>query len=89
MASLPDRLVTLQELERLPEYSASYPTGTTPGKLWRCELGGFDSTFMRYGGKPRWIIRQYDPDCPDDAKRINILQFRPVIRAKAGSRPHV
>ena len=94
VAKLPRMVVTLQEFEQLSDYSASYPTGTTPGKTWRAQLNSFHHRFVRAGGKPRWIIRRYDPDAPPfDEKdksthQIAIHQFRPVFRVKAGSQQH-
>ena len=87
VAALPPMVVTLQEFEELSEYSASYPTGTTPGKIWRTEINCYHHQFIRAGGKPRWIIRQYDPNHRPEDPRIKILQFRPVFRVKATSRP--
>jgi hypothetical protein len=78
--ALPKMRMTLAEFERLPEYSASYPTGTTPGKMWRRHDGAHDPS-RRF--EPLWVICQYDPDCPDDAKTIKILSYRPVIRMPA------
>ena len=86
VAKLPPMVVTLQELKDLPEYSASYPTGTTPGKRWRSELSCMDFLFKQNGGKTRWIIRQYDPNCLNGAKQISIHQYRPVIRVPANTR---
>ena len=89
---LPTMVVTLQEFKELGEYSASYPTGTTPGKKWRTELNAYDRRFYLGGGKTRWIIRQYDPEAKpydkDDKSThgdIKILQFRPVFRVPATS----
>ncbi|MBN9033050.1 MAG: hypothetical protein BGO05_05190 [Rhizobiales bacterium 63-7] len=81
---LPVVRMTPCEFEALPEYSASYPTGTTPGKRWRREDGAFDPGFIRKGGRPRWVIGEYDPNCPPGAKRIRINWYRPVLRVKAG-----
>lgn len=88
VAALPGRVVTLEEFRQLSNYSTSYPTGTTKGKLWKTELNCLNMRFVRGGGKTRWIIRQYDPDTPPFRKddkfthRIKILQFRPIVRIK-------
>lgn len=81
--SLPIMRIKPQAFMDLPEYSASNPTGTTPGKIWRRLDGLFDHDFKRRGGKPRWIICQYDPNCPEEAKRISIHQYRPIITLRA------
>jgi hypothetical protein len=67
----------------LPEYSATMPTGTTPGKMWRRLDGDFDLDFKAKGGQPRWMIGQYDPNCPDDAKTIRTFWYRPIIMLHA------
>lgn len=80
---LPRLRMTADEFRNLPEYSASLPSGTTPGKMWRRLDGDFDLAFKAGGGQPRWMIGQYDPDCPEDAERIRILWFRPIITYRA------
>lgn len=72
-----------EEFRQLPEYSATMPTGTTPGKLWKRLDGDFDREFKAAGGQPRWIIGQYDPFCPDDATTIKTFWYRPVIKLRA------
>ena len=32
-----EETISREELEKLPEYSCSVPTGTTVGKRWRCD----------------------------------------------------
>jgi hypothetical protein len=78
--ALPVMRMFPEEFKKLPDYSASMPTGTTPGKLWRRLDGSFDREFIAAGGQPRWIIGQYDPFCPDDAKTIKTFWYRPVIK---------
>jgi hypothetical protein len=80
---LPRLRFLLQEFLNLPDYSATYPTGTTPGKVWRRLDGAFDRDFIKAGGKPYWMVMQYDPDCPKDAKTTKILRFKPIIVVKA------
>lgn len=86
IAELPKWPITFAACEALPEYSATVPTGTTPGRLWRREDGAHDREFVRRGGKPVWLICQYDPACPPDAKTIAIHRYRPLIRVPAGRR---
>lgn len=85
-AKLPPMYVTLRELEDLPEYSASLPTGTTPGKRWKRHAGSGDLVFLAGGGRPRWMIGQYDPAAKPSDPSINIFWFRPVIRVAAPTR---
>jgi hypothetical protein len=96
--SLPVMRLTPKEFKGLLEYSASLPTGTTPGKRWRRLNGAHDRAFIRRGGKPRWIIGQYDPDglsvsevqaMEDAGKRppqIRIFWYRPVICMRAATK---
>lgn len=100
IATLPRLRLTPQQFEDLRDYSASYPTGTTPGKMWRRLDGAFDHAFIRAGGQPYWIVMQYDPAAPSDVEieamkargepvptRISILRFKPIIVLRAGSQP--
>ena len=100
IATLPRLRLTPQQFDDLSDYSASYPTGTTPGKMWRRLDGAFDHAFIRAGGKPYWMVMQYDPAAPSDAEiaameargepvptRIAILRFKPVIVIRADARP--
>jgi hypothetical protein len=85
--SLPVLKLTCREFKKLSEYSASLPTGTTPGKRWKRLDGAHDHAFIRAGGKPKWQIGEYDPACPDDAKTIKINWYRPVICIRAEEKP--
>lgn len=100
IATLRRLRLTPQQFEDLRDYSASYPTGTTPGKMWRRLDGAFDHAFVKAGGQPYWMVMQYDPAAPSDAAieamkargepvptRISILRFKPVIVLRAASRP--
>jgi hypothetical protein len=87
--SLPPLLITMREALKLPEYSASNPTGVRPGKRWRRENGAFDHAFKREGGKPRWVICAYEDAPPERDSRTGkmvemcaIVTYRPVIRMK-------
>lgn len=80
---LPRYRITCEEFLKLQDYSASLPTGTTPGKMWRRLDGDFDLAFKQGGGQPRWMIGQYDPDCPTGAERIKIFWYRPIIVYRA------
>ncbi|RWB67607.1 hypothetical protein [Mesorhizobium sp.] len=96
IAKLPKLRLTLREFNELLEYSASYPTGTRPGKRWKRLDGAHDHGFIRSGGKPAWMIGEYDPTAPSDdeidamkkrgetpPKDIKINWYRPVIALKA------
>ncbi|MGU3666134.1 hypothetical protein ACLBX9_18270 [Methylobacterium sp. A49B] len=100
IAEFPRLRLTPQQFENLSDYSASYPTGTTPGKMWRRLDGVFDHAFIRAGGQPYWMVMQYDPAAHSDAEiermtargepvptRIKILRFKPVIVLRADARP--
>ncbi|MCJ2051669.1 hypothetical protein [Methylobacterium sp. J-070] len=102
IAEFPRLRLTPQQFENLSDYSASYPTGTTPGKMWRRLDGAFDHAFIKAGGQPYWMVMQYDPTAPSDAEiehmkasgvepptRIAILRFKPVIVLRAASRPSI
>jgi hypothetical protein len=52
-------LMTLETFERLPEYSASRPSGVYEGKMWRRHNGAFDREFLARGGKPEWLLCWY------------------------------
>ncbi len=98
MADHPILRLQPEEFKRLLEYSASYPTGTTPGKRWKRLNGAHDPAFIRAGGKPRWYVLEYDPTAPSDAdieamkkrgetppKTIKINWYRPVISIRAAT----
>ncbi|OCC05144.1 hypothetical protein BA190_09515 [Labrys sp. WJW] len=78
------RLTPRQFLD-LPEYSTTFPTGTTPGKRWRRLDGAYDTVFIRKGGKPKWMIGEYDPNDDGKGPRIKINWYRPVIVVRAGA----
>jgi hypothetical protein len=81
--SLPPLHIALRDLERLPEYSATNPTGVTIGKTWRRHNGAFDHEFKRAGGIPFWTIVRYEED-PDDPKMALIVTYRPVVKIPMG-----
>jgi hypothetical protein len=81
--SLPPLRITYAEALAVPEYSASNPTGVTPGKRWRRENGAFDHEFKAAGGRPRWMICTYE-EIPGDAKYVKNGRYRAVIRVKMG-----
>jgi hypothetical protein len=66
---LPPMLITLVEMKRLPEYSASIPTGVVVGKRWRRHNGAHDVSFLEAGGIARWVICQYE-EAPDDFRNV-------------------
>ena len=85
-ACYPKLPITFWEFQKLPEYSATYPTGVTLGKRWRRHDGVFDEQFIRSGGKPVWLIQEYI-ESPRDPKMASVKTYRSLIRAKAGSKP--
>ena len=78
MTELPKLRIRQRDFEALPEYSATYPTGQTPGKRWKRLDGSHDHNWLRAGGIPRWYILEYGQVSPD-GKTISILRYRPVI----------
>lgn len=78
---LPVMRIKARDFFKLPEYSATIPTGVTIGKRWRCLLGSHDFDFRKRGGKPRWIIREYVKDEKDSTMAV-VKQYRPVIIAE-------
>jgi hypothetical protein len=80
--SLPKLPITLREFNRLPEYSASNPTGVIIGKAWRRHNGVHDHGFRNRGGIPFWVIVRYEFD-PADEKMALIVTYRPLIKVKA------
>lgn len=84
--SLPVMKMTQQQFRALNEYSSTIPTGTTPGKMWKRLHRAYDTFFIHAGGKPQWVIGQYDPDCPKDSKTIDIHWYRPIITLKAATK---
>ena len=98
IAAFPRLRLTPRQFAELLEYSASYPTGTTPGKMWKRLDGSHDRAFIQAGGKPYWMVMQYDPAAPSDAEieameargerppRIAILRFKPIIVLRADAR---
>jgi hypothetical protein len=86
--SLPVCRIACRVFTMLPEYSSSLPTGTKPGRMWRRLDGAHDLDWKAAGGKPRWMIGQYDPECPPEATSIRVLWFRPILMMVADV-PHV
>jgi hypothetical protein len=54
-------IISRQDYDELPEYSATAPTGVYYGKMWRRHNGAFDREFLARGGKPTWFVCQYLP----------------------------
>lgn len=67
----------------LPEYSATYPTGTTTGKIWRRHDGSHDPIARAKGWRCRWIICGYGQPTAD-GKNIRIHYYRPIISVPMG-----
>lgn len=59
-----EEVISLEDLEKLPEYSCSLPTGTTIGKRWRqATKWGPEVSRERYP-ETEWMIGTY-VDHPD------------------------
>ena len=71
--------LTRAEFDDLDEYSATLPTGTTPGKRWRRHDGAYDPSCHN----PVWIVGEYDPDDDGAGPNIKINWYIPIIRLDA------
>lgn len=60
--------LTRAEWDALLEYSFSLPTGTTPGKRWKRDLG-----------KEQWAVGEYNPDGYNADGTIEINWYLPSI----------
>jgi hypothetical protein len=86
---LPPYRLTMEQFKRLPEYSASQPTGVIPGKTWRRHNGAHDPNFLRCGGRPRWVICRYENASPEMIRgklteMCATVMYRPVVTVKMG-----
>jgi len=91
VSEYPRMQITFEAMKALPEYSATNPTGVFVGKTWRRHDGVFDQAFLARGGKPQWLICRYEEASPQMVRgkmteMCAIKVYRPVIRARAGSR---
>ena len=66
--------LTEDEFRKLPEYSCSYPTGTTIGKCWKAHLGTGE-----------WVHLEYAKHPTDDSK-VLIISRNIIIVGKDGRR---
>lgn len=71
-------ILTQDQFDRLPEYSASIPSGVYPGKAWKRNDGAFDEAFRAAGGKLRWLLGWYGET--DDPEKCSI-NWREVLIA--------
>lgn len=79
--------MTCREFMKLPEYSATHPTGTTPGKRWRRLDGAHDPRSWLPKDDPRyvqarWFVLEYG-EVSADGKHISIKWYKPVLRLPA------
>ncbi|RWC91701.1 MAG: hypothetical protein EOS72_03330 [Mesorhizobium sp.] len=70
--------LTQAEFDALDEYSATLPTGQTPGKRWKRHDGAFDREFLDAGGKPVWLIGEFG-EVSADGKTVALNWYVPVI----------
>ncbi|MGD9915724.1 MAG: hypothetical protein AB7S80_16730 [Rhizobiaceae bacterium] len=70
--------ITRAEFSALPEYSATLPTGTTPGKRWRRHDGAHDEDFLASGGQPMWLIGEYG-EVSADGKSVALHWYVPLV----------
>lgn len=62
-----EAFMTLREFDGLLNYSASLPTGQTPGKVWKRE-------WIDEEGFSNWSLGQYDPAGPK-GEQITIFWY--------------
>jgi hypothetical protein len=62
----------LWELKSIPEYSTSFPTGQTIGKLWKCNQDPISEP-------SHWVVAMYIPD--DHPGYVGIVWFDVELRA--------
>jgi len=82
--ALPVLSLTAEQMQRLPEYSATLPTGKTIGKRWRCRLTERSPWDPKGCGKTLgWSVGEYAELSPEDQKKwpgeIAILWFLPAV----------
>ncbi len=78
----PPLLISKADFDALPEYSATLPTGTTPGKRWKRHDGVFDQEFRQAGGEPFWLIGEFGT-IDEAAGTIAINWYIPVPDIRA------
>lgn len=72
MPPLPALLLHRAELDALGEYSCSYPSGTTVGKVWARRSPG-----DAQAADADWYIGMYVPD--EDPQQVGIVWFQVVL----------
>ena len=70
--------LTPREFCSLLEYSASLPTGTTPGKRWK----RLDGVHDRLCKDPCWVVGEYGKP---EGNSVPIHWYRPVISIRAAT----
>ncbi len=70
----------LWELESMPEYSCSLPSGQTFWKMWRRNMYASRRGPHR---EPRWVVGQYTPH--PDPKTVGIRWFK--VHLREGPKP--
>lgn len=70
--------ISLEDWQRLPEYSQTYPTLTTPGRRWRRHHQWRDP--QTFEVRERWWIGTY-VDMGQD--KVLVTWIKPIIRVKA------
>lgn len=63
-----EEIISRAALASLLEYSTTLPTGTTPGKRWRCDV----QARKRLGLEPEWVIGEYFVDAYTPPGQISI-----------------
>jgi hypothetical protein len=73
------------ELESMPEYSTTLPTGTTIGKVWRADKNAVHSVARQmagavYGSRPpaNWRMRMFIPDAHPEMRMA--VSFKVTLR---------
>jgi len=69
--------LTKSELDHLPEYSCSNPTGTTIGKMWKRDLNAQAPGLLRpYLLPHKWMVHRYDKHENPELVKISSFQVR-------------
>jgi hypothetical protein len=83
-AEFPKLDMTLNDFYKamnLPEYSSTRPTGVSHGKKWRRHDGACDRQFIADGGKPVWLIGEYDVNEETDTYVTHMYRIKVRVRA--------
>lgn len=70
--------LTQSQLDGLPEYSCSIPTGTTIGKRWKRDVNAYPRGYGPHP-PPYWIVCEYAEHPTDPENKVAIIYKRIII----------